>query len=112
MLRHLRQVLVNGHQVVRLATRIGEALLEEFVEGSELVKPPVLPGADLAKVAPQFHEFGVSLAFDACLPSENLLDLGQHEQGSLAIELRGHQRLSVNPKTGQANQGHSLPADE
>src|SRR5487761_727019 len=103
MLRHLRQVLVNGHQVVRLATRIGEALLQEFVEGSELVEPPALSGADFAKIAPQFHEFGVSLALDACLPSEDLLDLGQHEQSSLAIDLRGHQRLSADPQTGQAN---------
>src|SRR5579872_6299356 len=112
MLRHPRQVLVNRHQVISLTTRVREAFLEEFIEGAELVKPPVLSCPNLAEVAPEIDEFPIPFALHPFLPSQDLLNPGEHKQGSPAIELRRHQRLPVNPQAGQANQGHLLRVDE
>jgi hypothetical protein len=86
-LRDPGQMLVNGRQGVGFAPRFRELPLQEFVEGPQVVYPPVLPCPDLAQITPQLHEASVSLMVRVLLPGQDLLDLGQYEQDPSAIEL-------------------------
>ena len=58
------------------------------IEAAEVVEPPVLAGADLAKVTAQLHKPGIPLSFHALLPGQDHLDLGQHEQRPATVQLR------------------------
>ncbi len=70
-------MLVDGHQVVGLAPRFRKALLEELIEGLQIIEPPVLPGADFAQVAAELHKPRVALPILGLLPAQDLIDLGR-----------------------------------
>ena len=84
-------MLVDGHQVVGLASRAWESLLEKLIEGLEIVEPPVLPGSHLTQVAAELHKPGIALPIDGLLPAQDFIDLGQHKQSPASVELRRHQ---------------------
>src|SRR5215472_1833491 len=46
-LRYLRQVLMDGHDVVSLPAGFRKASLQELVERLQLLQPPILPDANL-----------------------------------------------------------------
>src|SRR5260370_35707026 len=53
---------------------------------------------------PQFDDLGIALRLFPLLPCEDLVDLVQYEERSLAIELRWHRRVP-SKQARQANQG-------
>src|SRR5262249_30451701 len=87
------QMLVNGHQVVRLAPRLRESSFKKLVKGLQLFQAPVLPGAYFAEIPAKFDEFGLFLALLSRFPGEDLVDLRQHEQRSFLVQLRRHWRI-------------------
>src|SRR6185369_17254088 len=87
-----RQVLMDRHEVIRLPPRFREPSRQKLVKGLQFLQPPVLPRPHFTKVSSQFYEPSVPLCFRAPLPSQDLVDLGQNEQSSFAIELGQHGR--------------------
>ena len=65
---------MDRHQVVGLPPRLRKPPLQKFVEGLQVLQPPVLPRPDLAEIAAQFHELGVALGLFPLLPRQNLVD--------------------------------------
>src|ERR1039458_9838657 len=106
------QVLVDGHQVVGLASGFRELPLQELVERTDVVHPPVLSCPNLAEIAAEFDELRIPFSIGGLLPSQDLVDLREYKHGTPAIELRSHQSPSVSRQAHQANQGRSLPVDE
>src|SRR5881397_3287032 len=78
-------------------------LLASFANSSPVVQPPVLPGPHFAQISSQFHKPGIFLHFLALLPGQDLINFGEHELGSPAVELGRHRRISSN-EARQANQ--------
>src|ERR1017187_2510002 len=85
-----RQVFVDGHQVVRLSSRLRKPLRQKLVKRLQVLQPPVLPCPHLAQIPAKLHEASVPLRLFLPFPSQDLVDLGQNKEGTLAIELRGH----------------------
>ena len=81
----------------------------QLVKRFQVLQPPVLPGPDFAEISSEFHKPGIYLRFLALLPGQDLIDLGEHELSSPAIELGQHRRISSN-EARQANQGFLLLA--
>src|SRR5207244_3663842 len=81
------QVLVNGHQVIGLASRLREPPLQKLIEGLQLFQAPVLASSDFAEVSSEFHKACVFFSFFALLPSQDLIDLRKHEERPLRIQL-------------------------
>src|SRR5580700_87422 len=106
------QLLVDGHQVVGLASGLWELPLQELIERTDVVHPPVLPCPNLAQIAAEFDKLRIPFALRCLLPSQNLLDLREHKHRTPAIELRSHEFPSVSRQARQANQGRRLLVDE
>src|SRR5712691_2269118 len=102
-LRLGRQMLVNGHEVISLAPRFRKASCQKLVEGLQILQAPVLPRPHLAQVSSEFHKPGIALCLPPPLPCQNLIDLGEPEQGPLAIQLGQHWRIPTK-QARQANQ--------
>jgi hypothetical protein len=64
---------------IRFAPGFGELLLEEFIEGRQVVHPPVLPGAHFAEVPAELNEACIALLLGPLFPGQDLIDLRQHE---------------------------------
>ncbi len=64
-----RQVLMDRHQVVSLATGLREAVLQIIVKRIELLQSPVLVRAHFTQISSEFDEPGVTLAIHLPLPS-------------------------------------------
>ena len=88
MLRDLRQILVDGHQVIGLPARFRESLLKELIKRFQVLQPPVLSCPNLAQILPELDEPHVPLLVLRLLPGENLIDLVKDKQGPPAIEFR------------------------
>src|SRR5207302_716016 len=58
--RFWRQMLVDGHQVVRLPSRFREPPRQELVKRSQVLQPPVLSSPHLAQISAQVDEAGVA----------------------------------------------------
>ncbi|MGA8073042.1 MAG: hypothetical protein WB995_06160, partial [Candidatus Acidiferrales bacterium] len=48
--RDLRQMFMDGHQVVGFAAGLREFPLQELIEGLQIIEAPVLPGTDFAQI--------------------------------------------------------------
>src|SRR5439155_23026488 len=69
----------------------------------------ILPGPHFAEISSQFHKPGIFFRFLALFPGEDLVDFGEHELSSPAIELGKHGRTFSN-EARQANQAVLLLA--
>jgi hypothetical protein len=67
-------MLVDGHQVVGLAPGFWELLLQELVEGSQVVEAPVLSRMDFTEVAAEIDEADVAFLTRGCFPRQDLVD--------------------------------------
>src|ERR1019366_1697990 len=103
-----RQVLVDGHQVVGFPSRFRKPPCQELVKRLQVFEPPVLPCPHLAQIPAKLDETSVALCVFLLLPGQDLVDLGEDKQGSLAIELGGH-RHRPKTKVRQTDQDR-LPA--
>ena len=74
-------------RVVTLPPGLGELPPQKLVERLQRLEPPVLTRPHFAQLSSQFYEPGVPLGFRLPLPGQDLVDLGQNEQGPFAIEL-------------------------
>ena len=101
-------MFVDGHQVVGFAPRFRELPLQELIEGLQVVQASILSGANFTQIPAQIHEADVAFLATARFPRQDLVDLGQHKQGSPAIELGWHQEPSFSRQKCQANQGQQL----
>ena len=84
---------MDGHQVICLTPRLREPPFQEFVEGLHVLHPPVLSRPHFAQITPEFDKAGVPFRLLTLLPRQNLVDLGQNEQGPLVVELGQHGRI-------------------
>src|ERR1700730_11338490 len=89
-------MLVDGHQVERLPSRLREPPRQELVKRLQAFEPPVLTGPHLAQIPAQIDEAGVALHLFLLFPRQDLVDLRQNKEGTLAIKLRRHRHR---PKT-------------
>src|SRR5271154_2562434 len=103
-------MFVNRKQVVGLSPRFGEPFFEEFVEGFEILEPPILPRSNLAEILSQFNKSLVAFVLLRLLPGQDLIDLPENNEGPSAIEFGRHDGPSVNPQIRPANQGSPLLA--
>src|SRR5207249_4584814 len=94
---HLRrQVLKDGPEVISLTPRLRESPFQEFVEGFQVLQPPVLPRSNFTQITTKFDKASVPFRLLPLFPSQDFVDFGKHEQGSLAIELGQHRRILSN----------------
>src|SRR5579863_3434303 len=107
-----RQLLMNRHQVVGLAARLRKFPRQELIEGLQIVDPPVLPGPRFAEITSEFHKAGIALLLRSSFPGQDLVDLGENKHSPTTIQFWRHERVSVTPQTGQANQGLLLQVGE
>ena len=52
-----------------------------------MLYPPILSRANFAQITSEFHEPRIALDFLPLFPSQDLVDLSEHEQRSATIEL-------------------------
>ena len=83
---------MDRHQVVSFPPRLREPPRQKLIERLQILQSPVLPRPHFTQVTSQFYEPGVPLSLRTSLPGQDLIDLGQHEQGPFAIELGQHGR--------------------
>jgi len=81
---------VNRHHVIGLSSGFRKPPLQEFIKRPQVLQPPVLACPHFAQIPSQFHKASIFLGFLALLPGQNLIDFGEHELGSPAIELGQH----------------------
>src|SRR5205814_550160 len=55
------QPLMNGHQVVGLASGLREPELQKIIKGLQPLQPPVLSSPYFAEIAPELNKAGVAL---------------------------------------------------
>src|SRR5215469_18126027 len=101
-------MLVDSEQVVSLSARLGKAFFEKLIEGFQVLEPPVLSGSYLTEILAQFHEALVAFVFFGLFPGQDLINLPQDQECSLAIEFGSHEGPRVNPQVRPANQGSLL----
>ena len=75
---------MDRHEVVRLPPGFREPPRQKLVERLQLLQPPVLSRPDFTQVTSQFYEPGIPLGFRPPLPRQDLVNLGQDEQGLVA----------------------------
>ena len=92
----LRQVFVDGHQVVCLPSLPSQFWKSSF-RGSRRTTPASLLSSIVPPALPQIsakvHEASISLCLS--LFFHDLVDLSQNKESSLAIELRRHRRVPI-----------------
>src|SRR5205807_459596 len=88
-----RQMLVDGHQVVRFPSRLREPPRQELVERLQVLQSPVLSRSHFAEIPTEVDKSGVPLCLFLPFPGQDLVDSRQNEEGSLAIEFRWHRRI-------------------
>src|ERR1700732_5341621 len=103
-------MLVDLHEVVSLPSGLRKPPRQKLIKRLQFLQPPVLPRPYFTQVSSQLYEPGVPLGFRPALAGQELVDLGQNEQGPFAIELGQHGR-SLSTQARQANQGRLLLGD-
>src|SRR5437899_3641141 len=96
-LSHLRgQVFMDRHQVIGFSSRFGKPPLQKLVKRFQVLQPPVLPRPHFAQIATELDKTGIFLRLFALLPSQDLIDLGEHEPSPLAVQLGRKRRMLSN----------------
>src|SRR5215469_14363491 len=103
---------MDSEQVIRFSPGFWKTLLQEFIEGFQILEPPVLSGSHLAEILAQFDEALVAFVLLGLLPGQDLINFPQDQERSLAIEFGSHKGPRVNPQVRPANQGSSLLVGE
>src|SRR5215472_3093059 len=98
-------MLMDSEQVVGFPSGLREALLEEFIEGFQVLEPPILAGSYLAEILAQFDEALVAFVLFGLFPGQDLINLPEDQECSLAIEFGSHNGPRVNPQVRPASQG-------
>src|ERR1700747_1883967 len=104
------KLLVDRHQVIRLAPRLREAFRQEIIEGAEVFEPPVLASSHFAQISTQFDEPRVLLLLGMALPGQDLIHLVENEQSAAPIQFGFHEYTPVSRQIGPANQDPLPPA--
>jgi hypothetical protein len=78
---------MNRHEVVSLPPGLREPPRQKLVKRLQFLQPPVLPRPDFTQVPSQFNEAGVPFGFRPPFPGQDLVNLGQNEQGPLGLSL-------------------------
>src|SRR6185369_12131476 len=86
-LRNPRQLFMDSHQVISLASGFGELLFQKLVKRRQVVQPPILSGTHLTQVAAEFYESHIPLLIRILLPCQNLIDLRENDKSPAPIEL-------------------------
>src|ERR1017187_818701 len=102
------KLMTNPFQVVRLSSRFREPPRQELVKRTQILQPPVLSRPNLAQIPAEIDKAGVALCLFLFFPRQDLVDLGEDKQCSLAIEL-GRYRHRPKTKVCQTDQDR-LPA--
>src|SRR5215472_1999510 len=105
-------MFMDGDQVIGFPPRFRETLLEEFIEGFQVFKSPILSGSHFTEILAQFDEALVAFVLFGLFPGQDLINLPQDQERSLAIEFRSHKGPRVNPQVRPASQGSSLLVGE
>src|SRR5690242_15727307 len=100
-------MFMYGHQVVGFAPRLREPPLQEIIEGRQLLEPPVLTRPHLTQITPKLNEASVLFRFLSPLPTEDLVNLRQHEHCTFLVQLRRHRRCP-STQVRQTHQGSEL----
>src|SRR6266513_5897358 len=78
---------MDRHQVIGFSSRFGKPPLQKLVKRFQVLQPPVLPRPHFAQIATELDKAGIFLRLFALLPSQDLIDLGEHEPSPLAVQL-------------------------
>src|SRR5207253_10903107 len=98
---------MDRHQVIGFSSRFGKPPLQKLVKRFQVLQPPVLPRPYFAQIATELDKAGIFLRLFALLPSQDLIDLGEHEPSTLAVQL-GRKRRMFSNYAQQANQDFVL----
>src|SRR5215469_5249786 len=101
-------MLVDSEQVVSLSARLRKAFFEKLIEGFQVLEPPILAGSYLTERLAQFDEALVAFVLFGLFPGQDLINLAEDHECSLAIEFGSHKHPRVNPQVRPASQGSSL----
>src|SRR6516164_304018 len=105
-------MLVDSEQVISLSARLRKTFFEKLIERFQVLESPILTGSHLAKILAQFDEALVAFVLFGLFPGQDLINLSQDQECSLAIEFGSHNGPRVNPQVHPASQGSSLLVGE